>query len=95
LGLLGGEVLRAAPPPKPKLRLAALAKRVAEPYDVVVLECPQPPDQFACLDPCPALSDAEANGAGDEVTRASPEPEGDDTVSVVDAARWHLDLLDR
>jgi hypothetical protein len=94
LGRLSGEFLRAGPPPKPKFRLAALAKRAAQPYDVVVLVCPQPPDHFARIDPCPTLSDAEANGADDEAPRASPEPEGDDTVSVVDVARSHLDLLE-
>src|SRR5262245_11286472 len=69
VGPLRGELLRAAPPPKAKLRLAALAKRSAQPYDVVVLEGPDSPDELACVDPCVALSDAQANGAGDEATR--------------------------
>jgi hypothetical protein len=51
---IGGELFRAAPSPKPKLRVAAVARRAVEPYRVLVLEGPQPADDFACLDPCRA-----------------------------------------
>jgi hypothetical protein len=94
LGPLGGDLFRAAPSPKPKLRLAAVAKRAAQPYDVFVLECPKPTDHFADLDPCPPISDAEADRAGDEAMPASPEAKWDDAVSVMQAVAWHLGLPD-
>jgi len=85
VGPLGGEFFRAAASATPKLRLAALAKLTAQPYNVVMLECPQLADNFACLDPRPALSDAQGKGASDEAPGASPKPEWYDAVSVVHA----------
>jgi hypothetical protein len=90
LGCSGSEFLQASPPPKPKLQLASLAQRAAQPHNVLVLERPQPADHLACLYPCPALSDAEADRADDEAMRASPGPDLDDTISVVGALASHL-----
>jgi hypothetical protein len=90
LGCLSGESLDASPPPKPKLQRASVAQRAAQPHNVLVLERPQPADHIACLDPCPALVDAEADRAGDEPMRPSPDPELDDTTSAVCALASHL-----